>query len=533
MSEVWIASDDVTYRLTTAASTVSSNLADSFSYKTVQCSLDFPSGQTDINFHLLYEDDLAVPVFQMALGIIGTSLTGGISLVCWIGLVLLIRRSDYHLKLQHQGMVVMSHLGSSLMIITPVRSLTGYDFPCSVTFWLNGLSLSILGASVCVILFRFAILHELQLVKRQALAPTAASMPNSALATNAATHTGGSQINHASQRDSKTAKSSGNKQASQQASPMKPLPLPPSPVDEARIKRQIASLLVRQESPFAWKLFSLLLLPALLMLVLMFSLREGDLNVGHDCRDHLMNNLIVGLSALLYSLLLVYFNVQAWKSNDAFGIRRKLFVFSVIFFLASLVFIILQLASPEWKPSSFDYHYFLWAIGLVYQVRMLFVPFLENGRLCSCCGGKEHGVGEYTAEETLEDVLATNLGFGYFLKYCSFEFNDEAALCYRAIDNFKKHTTIAAFLNIMNKFIKKGAPLRVSSLLVSSWIFCDVALASRPCSMLPIASVLFRLMFRLLPSPPFWPKRPISFLARFTLCKTKTSSTRSRRNSSR
>lgn len=71
---------------------------------------------------------------------------------------------------------------------------------------------------------------------------------------------------------------------------------------------------------------------------------------------------------------------------------------------------------------------------------------------------------------SLEEILATKLGFAYFYEHCANEFSTENVLCWRAIDSFKKRTSVAAFKGI-GKQIDTPPPLATCA-NVRSFVCC-------------------------------------------------------------
>lgn len=52
------------------------------------------------------------------------------------------------------------------------------------------------------------------------------------------------------------------------------------------------------------------------------------------------------------------------------------------------------------------------------------------------------------AVEPLDEMLATKLGYAYMYRHCCSEFSSENIMCWRAIDEFKRKTTLDGWREI-------------------------------------------------------------------------------------
>eukprot|EP00808_Paulinella_micropora_P000098 g10562.t1 len=155
---------------------------------------------------------------------------------------------------------------------------------------------------------------------------------------------------------------------------------------------------------------------------------------------------VFGLGALILGLKLTE------KEMDGLGFRKRLGWLVMLGSLSLCICLPLMFVYPDRHGP----HYVSLIPPFWYVVSALFLPALRTFDIFKPI---------YNIPEDampLTDLLATSKGYKFFLYFCTSEFNQENALCYKNIMTYKSNTTQQGLRDIYGKYLTVDAPLSVN-----------------------------------------------------------------------
>lgn len=215
------------------------------------------------------------------------------------------------------------------------------------------------------------------------------------------------------------------------------------------------------------------------------SFTSGNVN----CRPDARSDFIQIAYFIVYEALLLMTVSTIQSERDAFGLSSRIGQFVLYYSVLSLMYHVLKFAAPANFIEPFDYRFLPWLVGALYKGLCVISPLLATIPLF------QRAIDEKDVEP-LDGMLATKLGFSYMYAHCSAEFSAENIMCWHAIDQFKRKTTVDAWHIIVDKYIGNSAMLQVN---------IPAAIQRRVLTMAPTirtVSVPHRSSSRPPPSPP-------------------------------
>lgn len=175
----------------------------------------------------------------------------------------------------------------------------------------------------------------------------------------------------------------------------------------------------------------------------------------NDCRPDTRTDVIQLLYFVVYETLLLVCVSKIHNERDAFGLSARIGRFVLYYSLLSLVYHVLKFAAPTLFMDPFDYRYLQWLVCALYQGLGIISPVLATMPMFQTPV-------DNTKIEPLDEMLATRLGYAYMYAHCSSEFSAENIMCWRAIEDFKRKTTVDEWRAIVDKYIGNAALLQVN-----------------------------------------------------------------------
>jgi len=314
-------------------------------------------------------------------------------------LLLYAKRRQRSIDIQGVWILAATVMGFWLLIEPPIVGIVNDTFPCGVTYWFDLLWQPVLLTAILMVQFRLYVYSTIQTVRKKQLQRKELNKANTLL----------------------------------------------------------LSRLGRWIRPQYQLLFAaLLMVPPLLTNIIAYAISpEPFVSPNTNCREDTRIDVIQLIYFLVYLALFATGLTFIRDARDAFGLGRRVGWFGIYYIILSLVYQVLKFAASSSHMNPFDFRYLEWLIYATYQTHSVIIPLLKTIPLF------QRAIDEKN-QEPLDEMLATKLGFAYFYRHCSEEFSAENVLCWKAIEGFKRKTTVDGFKEIVRKFIGNDAIMQVN-----------------------------------------------------------------------
>jgi len=157
----------------------------------------------------------------------------------------------------------------------------------------------------------------------------------------------------------------------------------------------------------------------------------------------------------LYFILLCVGVYSVRDYEEVLGFRKEAARLVIYAFVIGLVALIIRATVNPSDVEKNDIMFIVWLIPMFYQFRGVLVPAFRTFNIWD----KARQVDTSTP---LSDILATKRGFDFFYSFTSQEFSQENPLCWKAMEAYRKRTSIQSLQDIYTKFLAPGSPLQVN-----------------------------------------------------------------------
>jgi len=314
-------------------------------------------------------------------------------------LLLYFKRNERAVSIQSVWILATTTAGFWFMIEPPIVGVINDQFPCGVTFWFDLLWQPVLLTCVIMIMFRLYVAYTVQRVRARLV----------------------------QKKDMDRKKN----------------------LELIRLGQWI-------QPRFQLLFAAILLAPAILTDIIAYAVNpEPFVSPNMNCREDTRIDVIQLIYFIVYASLFTVGLFYIRNARDAFGLGRKVGMFSIYYPVLSLIYFVLKFAASSSHMKPFDFRLLEWLICATYQTHSIIIPLLKTIPIF------QRSVDEKN-QEPLDEMLQTKLGFAYFYRHCSDEFSAENVLCWKAIDAFKRKTTPEGFNEIIRKFVGGKAIMQVN-----------------------------------------------------------------------